>query len=99
MSDFRLSLRCERDLEEIAGYIGARNPSAAVRELERLLERLKLLAANPLLGQLRPDLPKQPRSFSVGSYVIVYRPIADGIEVARIVHAARDLASLLRRQF
>ena len=49
------------------------------------------------MSELRPDLPKRPRSFSAGSYVILYKPIADGIEVARVVHAARDLGSLLRR--
>ena len=98
MSRFRLSRQAKVDLEEIAAYIGDRNPSAAVRELEKLLDKFALLANNPLLGQLRPDLPGSPRSFTAGAFVILYKPIADGIEVARVVHAARDLASLLHRE-
>jgi toxin ParE1/3/4 len=98
MSRFRLSRQAKVDLESIASYIGDRNPSAAVRELEKLLDRFTLLANNSLLGQLRPDLPGNPRSFAAGSFVILYNPIADGIEVARVVHAARDLGSLLRQE-
>jgi len=98
MSEFRLTRLAERDLEEIADYIADRNPSAAVRQIETLLEKFTFLAANPLVGELRPDLPKRPRTFSAGRYVIVYRPVAKGIEVARVVHGARDLAAVLRPQ-
>jgi plasmid stabilization system protein ParE len=34
-------------------------------------------------------------SFSIGNYVIYYRPAVDGIRVARIVHGARDHDALL----
>jgi toxin ParE1/3/4 len=98
MSDFRLSHLAERDLDEIADYLADRNPAAAIREIERLLERFTLLASQPLMGQLREDLPRCPRSFSSGNYLILYRPTSTGIEVARIVHAARDLAAILRQE-
>ena len=98
MSGFRLSRLAERDLDEMADYIADRNPSAAIQELEKLLKRLALLATQPLMGQLREDLPGRPRAFCSGSYLILYRPTSDGIEVARVVHAARDVASLLRQQ-
>ena len=96
MTRFRLARQAKNDLDAIATYIGGRNPSAAVRELEKLLEKFTMLGKNPLLGQLREDLPETPRSFAAGSWVILYKPITDGIEVARVVHAARDLRSLLR---
>jgi toxin ParE1/3/4 len=98
MTHFRLSHRAESDLEAIADYIAVRNPSAAVQELEKLLDTFTLLGSSPLLGQLRPDLPGSPRTFAARSFVIVYKPASDGIEVARVVHAARDLASLLHRE-
>lgn len=98
VNDYRLTRLAERDLEEIADSIGRQNPSAAVRQLERLLETFSLLARNPLLGELRPDLPMNPRAFCVGNYLVLYRPITNGIEVARVIHAARDIVSLLRRQ-
>jgi toxin ParE1/3/4 len=97
MSEFRLSLLAERDLEGIAEYLADRNPSVAIREIERLLEKFLILASNPHLGELRSDLPKHPRTFVAGNHVIVYQPLADGIEVARVVHAARDLGAVLRR--
>jgi plasmid stabilization system protein ParE len=50
------------------------------------------------MGQLRPDLPGNPRSFTADNFVILYKPTTDGIEVARVVHAARDLGALLRRE-
>ena len=95
MTRFRLSRQAERDLEELTDYIADRNPSAAVGELEGLVEKFSLLGESPLLGQLRPDLPGNPRSFTAGSFVILYKPTANGIEVARVVHAARDLGGLL----
>jgi toxin ParE1/3/4 len=98
MTHFRLSHRAESDLEAIADYIANHNPSAAVRELEKLFDRFTLLGGSPLLGQVRPDLPGSPRTFTAGSFVIVYKPAVDGIEVARVVHAARDLASILHRE-
>jgi hypothetical protein len=31
------------------------------------------------------------RSFSVGNYVVFYRPMQSGVEVVRVIHAARDI--------
>jgi toxin ParE1/3/4 len=96
MSEYRLAFLAERDLDEIADYIADHNPSAAVRILEYLLEKFLLLSQNPLLGELRADLPKKPRCFSAGNYAIFYQPTSNGIEIARVVHGARDLGSLFR---
>ena len=53
-----------------------------------------LVAGQPLLGRLCPELAPNLRSFPVGNYVIFYRPIDNGIEVARVLHGARDIDSL-----
>jgi toxin ParE1/3/4 len=98
MSEFRLSHLAERDLDEIADYVAGCSPSAAIREIEVLFERFALLASQPLMGQLRDDLPSRPRAFSSGNYLILYRPTIAGIEVARVIHAARDVAAILRQQ-
>jgi len=34
------------------------------------------------------------RSFPVGSYVIFYRPMENGVEIVRVLHGARDLPPL-----
>jgi plasmid stabilization system protein ParE len=98
MSGFRLSYLAERDLDEIADYIADRNPSAAVHELQKLLDKFTLLGTQPLLGEVRRDLPGKPRVLSCSSHLILYRPTTTGVEIARVIHSARDVASLLRQQ-
>ncbi|HEX9868974.1 MAG TPA: type II toxin-antitoxin system RelE/ParE family toxin [Candidatus Tectomicrobia bacterium] len=70
------------------------NPTAADHFLDILHEKFVLVAGQPLLGRLRPDLAPNLRSFPVGNYVMCYRPIDNGIEVARVLHGARDIDSL-----
>jgi toxin ParE1/3/4 len=98
MSRFRLSPLADRDLNEVADYLADRNPSAAVHELERLFQKFAALANQPMMGELRRDLPGNLRCFTTGNYVILYEPSPDGIRVARVVHAARDLGSVLRSE-
>jgi toxin ParE1/3/4 len=65
-------------------------PGAALRHVERLEEPCWTLARNPGIGTARDDLLPGVRAFSVGNYVIFFRPASDGIEVVRVVHGARD---------
>jgi toxin ParE1/3/4 len=46
------------------------------------------------MGELRPDVAPDLRSFSEGSYVVDFRALLDGIEVARVLHGARNIESL-----
>ncbi len=46
------------------------------------------------MGRSRPDLGRQLRSFPYRGYLIFYRPIQGGIEVARVVQGRRNIASL-----
>ncbi len=94
MNSFRLAPQADIDLDEIADYIAEHNPSAALREIERLYEKFRLLSANPLLGEARESLQRNLRAFVAGSYVIFYVPLSDGIEVERVIHGARDIESL-----
>ena len=43
------------------------------------------------MGTARDNLGRGVRSFPVGNYLVLYRIIPDGIEVARVLHGARDL--------
>jgi toxin ParE1/3/4 len=38
------------------------------------------------------------RSFPVGEYLIFYRPLSDGIELARIMHGARNIRRKMFRK-
>ena len=43
------------------------------------------------MGEKRGDIAPNLRGFCVGNYLILYRPTKTGIEVARVIHAARDV--------
>ncbi len=75
-------------------YIARDNAPASNEFLDAMNETFELLAASPFMGRARPELAPNLRSFPVGNYVIFYRPLRDGIEVVRVLSAARDTPSL-----
>jgi toxin ParE1/3/4 len=82
------------DLVEIGFRIAEENPAAADRWLDLIETKCRLLAQAPELGRRREDLAPDLRGFPVGNFVIFYRPIADGIQVIRVLHGARDLPAI-----
>ena len=85
------SSQAETDLVEIAFYIARDNPSADHHWLEDIEKKIELLAANPEIGSIRPELAERMRSLSAGNYVIYFRAVEDGIEVVRVLHGSRDV--------
>ena len=96
MSEYRLTEEARQDLDEIWLYIAEDNPSAADGFLDTLYERFVLLAQQPFLGRARLELAPHLRSFPVGNYVIFYRPIDDGVEIARVLRGSRDIDALFQ---
>ena len=91
MIPYTIAPLAQNDIDEIWNYI-ARNSLAAADRLIALFHRkFLLLASQPLIGEERPELATNLRSFSAGNYVVFYRPMRNGIEVARVIHAARDI--------
>ena len=78
------------DLRSIFDYIARDRPEAAARTVERLLKSCDTLANAPEIGASRDELAPSLRAFSVGSYVVYYRPCPNGVRVERVLHAARD---------
>jgi toxin ParE1/3/4 len=95
MKRYRLDPSADFDLVSIRTFIARDNPRAAVRMVSEFKKRFRMLAAQPSMGERRPDLAPDLRSFSVGSYVILYRPTKAGVEVARVIHGARDVRAQL----
>ncbi|MEX2212549.1 MAG: type II toxin-antitoxin system RelE/ParE family toxin [Phycisphaeraceae bacterium] len=81
----------EQDYAEIWDYIAERNPDAADRLLRQIDAKLESYLDTPNAGTPRDEIMPGLRSFPVGRYVVLYRPVADGIELIRILHGARDL--------
>ena len=59
--------------------------------IDRIDQAFDMLAQNPLAGRARSDLASKLRSFPVGSYVVFYVPVSDGIEVVRVMSGRRDI--------
>lgn len=92
MSGVVYAPEAEDDLVGIADYIARDKPEAARRWVQGIRETCATLATQPEMGELRPDFGVAScRSFSVGNYVIFFRPVESGIEVARVVHGSRDM--------
>jgi toxin ParE1/3/4 len=87
----------EPDLDEIWFTIAIDNVDAADAWIDELESKTNMLAANPKLGRLRPELMAEMRSFPVGHYIVLYRPDPEeGIEVVRILHGMRDIEASFR---
>jgi len=79
------------DFDNIWAYIAARNLDAADGVVRKLESTLNLLASAPQMGRKVEELGLNLRSFPVGSYLIFYRPVDDGIQLIRIIHGAREI--------
>ncbi len=95
MARYALLRRARADLHGIRDHILADNPSRAISFIEELLERCQLLADTPGMGRARDELRPGLRSFAHGSYVILYRRTAVGVEIVRVLHGARDIRKLV----
>jgi toxin ParE1/3/4 len=79
------------DLAEIWSFIADDSADAADHFLAVLEQKFRLLATQPQMGRSRPELMPELRSFPVGRYVAFYLAMADGIDLLRVLHGARDI--------
>ena len=91
-----------RDILQIASYISEDSLDASIRFLEAVETTFLALARRPLMGASRTFKDatlagiRMWRVKGFESYLIFYRPLADGIDVVRLVHGARDIETLFR---
>jgi len=81
------------DIAEIWDYIAEDSVRRADASVDRLDTKLHMLSMQPMMGQARDELAPRVRSLPFGRYVIFYQPLDDGIDVVRVLHAARDVHS------
>lgn len=93
---YRLTPQACRDFRAIWEFIALDDIPSADRIGRRLETAFQLLAKFPHTGHTRSDVPTmEPVLFwTVGAYVIAYRPTPKPLSVIRIVHGSRDLAAL-----
>ena len=102
MSRLIVHERARVDVEEIAEYIARDSPKAAVKFFVAVEKACDLLVGmpgagakqevgDPWLAELRIWPIKGFRNF-----LVCYLPLADGVEVVRVIHGARDVGRVFR---
>jgi toxin ParE1/3/4 len=79
------------DLIEIWGFIADDSEAAADQMLDRIDEVLRMLRDRPLAGRERSELAPELRSFPVGSYILFYLPLPNGIDLVRVRSGYMDI--------
>lgn len=88
---FRKAPQADLDLDSIWDFIASDSIRAAEKQIGRIGEIFEMLVENPLAGRERRELRAGLRSFPVGSYVIFYIPLPDGVEIIRVMHGRQDV--------
>lgn len=99
MAEVRWSLTASHDLQEIEAFIARDSVLHAINFIDRIVEAAEKLHTVPRRGRIvpeygRPDL----RELVYRGYRIVYLSKDDMVTILRVVHGARDLADLVRRE-
>jgi len=93
---YRLSSEAFEDLRNIERYIALFNPSARRKMRKEIQIKCQFLGQHPRLTA--PQKRYQNLSkHKVGNYLIFYRPLKAGIEIIRVLHASRDVESILSK--
>jgi toxin ParE1/3/4 len=88
--------QAETDLAEILDYAEERSPQVAERLARVIDDTCTLLSQLPLMGRTREELSPGLRSVVIEQYVLFYRATATAVEVVRILHGARDIATIMK---
>jgi plasmid stabilization system protein ParE len=100
-ASYELSPVARADLQEIWYYIGVKNlnPAAADRLWQDIEEACEELAQTPSLGHVRRDLTRDRDVLFYcvrDYYLVIYKRGTEPLQIARILHGARDVKSELQ---
>ena len=91
MSRYVLSPRAKADIEEIWDYTsvrwGVEQAEAYIRQLQAGIEAA---TADPDIGRPCDEIKAGYRKHRVGSHVIFFRAVRNGIDIVRVLHARMD---------
>jgi toxin ParE1/3/4 len=80
----------DRQADEAVEYIAHDDPIAALRRLERLLDRVKALARFPDSGRMVPETQSEDIcEIIVSPYQVMHRRRDDTVQIVAIRHQAR----------
>jgi toxin ParE1/3/4 len=83
--------RARADLDDIWEYTARRwGLDQAERYLRRIAEAAESIAEAPGRGRTCDHVREGYRKYPVGSHVLFYREMSDGVDVVRILHQQMD---------
>lgn len=88
----------EDDLAESWRYVAVHSVEQADRMLERIVEQCERLGRWPGTGRPRPELHAEARGLVAVNHLILYRVDKKGVEIMRVIYAARDLSEVIGRK-
>jgi len=96
VTEYKLTVRADQDLEDAYEYLYKLNPDAALKLLLALKKRCASLATMPGQGKQRNEFNKfikvgGLRSAAEHNYTIFYRQTNYGALIIRILHHSRDV--------
>ena len=97
MRRLQITEHAENDLVEIGTFIAKDSPIHAARFIAAIEEHCRILATYPLIGRTRGELLPGIRSITYGHYTILYCILENTVEVLRVIHSARDIKRMLRK--
>ena len=96
MKTFVLTSTAKGDIRNILDFLTTESPAAAIRVRAALRNAMRLLADRPGIGHLRTDLADETiRFWPVFSYLVIYRPDTNPVQIIRVLHGKRDVRRLL----
>ncbi len=96
MTGFVFSETARKDMLALWEYIAQDDIDAADRVRDTIREAINNLVTLPGMGHRRDDVADETlRFWPVFSYLIVYRPQTDPLEIVRVISGYRDIAVLL----
>ena len=84
----------KNDIDGILFYIAKDKPGAAVRFAAKLRACCTPLARNPFVGEDCSLLAPRMRRITYAGYLIFFRVDDKNVEIARVIHGARDWSPL-----
>lgn len=78
-----------KDLDDVYDYISSDNPTAAGKEVEKIVECVELLKDNPGMGRAGRVPHTRELVISGTPYIAAYRVKGNDLEILRVIHGAR----------
>ena len=84
-----LTSRAQGDLNRLRDFIDKKNKPAAKKSSQQLIENIKSLLAQPLMGAELAGLPGF-RELVARSYIVRYRIVEEEVVILKVWHVKED---------